>query len=193
MSETFEQEWSRVTDLIKPNGRFNFCDHETMTTFRETTGYGLPNAQTMKELAALLETWSARILSIGCGKALVEHALMRLTSLPIICTDIKPYDPSIFVSSDSYECMNSKDATSKFYQPDSCLITCWPLYDHTMASDAVAHPWEYIIYIGEGEGGCTGDDLFHSVLETKYEEIQHGECVNWAAIHSHVFVYRRRT
>jgi hypothetical protein len=193
-----EEEWKKITDQIVTTSQINFRFVSQMGSFRETYGYVIPTYKTMKELACLLQKWADDtdlcIVSIGCDKALVEHTLMRMTSLPIICTDITPYDSTILVDSDSYECINPKDATLKYSQSHSCLITVWPLYDH--ASDAICDaiklgcPWEYIIYIGEGEGGCTGDDLFHSVLETKYEEIQHGECVNWEDFHGRVFVYR---
>ena len=49
------------------------------------------------------------------------------------------------------------------------LFLCWPPYAESMGADALtafaAAGGRDVIYIGEGDGGCTGDDVMWSVLE----------------------------
>lgn len=52
--------------------------------------------------------------------------------------------------------------------PERTLLLCWPPYGDPMAADALtayhAAGGETVVYVGEGEGGCTGDDRFHRLL-----------------------------
>jgi hypothetical protein len=47
---------------------------------------------------------------------------------------------------------------------------CWP-YMNSMATDAIKlYKPKRIIYVGEGYGGCTADDEFHTLLDDSYQE-----------------------
>jgi hypothetical protein len=77
--------------------------------------------------------------------------------------------------------------------PDRVLFLCWPPYNTSMAVDALlAYEGDRVVFIGEGDGGCTGDDQFFEVLRRDWvEEAFLMSHVQWDAIHDFVFVYRR--
>ena len=77
---------------------------------------------------------------------------------------------------------------------DRALFLCWPPYAEPMAYAALqAYRGNIVIYIGEGYGGCTGDDAFHDELTS--EEWVHMETYDlscWDGIHDALEIYRRR-
>lgn len=80
--------------------------------------------------------------------------------------------------------------------PDCTLFLCWPPYAESMAADALKAHWraggKRIIYIGEGRGGCTGDDTFHRLLEKCYNEIDYYYIPQWWGMHDSLHVYERK-
>jgi len=72
------------------------------------------------------------------------------------------------------------------------LLLSWPPYNTSDGADAVrAYTGQRIIYIGEGDGGCTGDDALHKILETEWAEVEYHAPVQWWGLHDIVFVYDR--
>ena len=79
------------------------------------------------------------------------------------------------------------------FHSNRTLFLCWPPYDNPMASDCLTHyKGSTVIYIGEGDGGCTADDNFHETLYKDFEEI---ECIfipQWDGIHDSLTIYKRK-
>jgi hypothetical protein len=76
---------------------------------------------------------------------------------------------------------------------DRSLFLCWPPHTSDMAASALRqYQGDTVIYVGEGHGGCTGDDTFHKKLESNWEQI-HSEVVpQWDGIHDELFIYKRK-
>jgi hypothetical protein len=76
---------------------------------------------------------------------------------------------------------------------DRNLFLCWPPYSSLMGAQClVHHAGEYVLYIGEGDGGCTGEEAFHRILERFYDEVDAHAIPQWDGIHDALFVYRRK-
>ena len=76
---------------------------------------------------------------------------------------------------------------------DRTLFICWPEYREPMAYDCVkTYKGRYLIYVGEGWGGCTGDDKFHELLKDKWNLLDRINIPQWDGIHDFMYVYRRK-
>jgi hypothetical protein len=72
-------------------------------------------------------------------------------------------------------------------------MLCWPPYADGMAQQALArYGGARVIYIGEDEGGCTGDDDFHAALAEQWKLTASYEIPQWDGLHDDVRVYVRR-
>ena len=81
----------------------------------------------------------------------------------------------------------------KLKNSNRTLFLCWPPYATTMAYDAIIENQpDKLIYIGEGYGGCTGDDKFHEILENNYEEIEGIAIPQFMGIHDYMTVYKKK-
>ncbi len=86
--------------------------------------------------------------------------------------------------------------------PNHALFLCWPpLSLHTkkmgrpnlMGSKSLQHyKGDWVIYVGEDEDGCTGDDEMWKILNEKYEQHSYAEVYNFDGIHDSLFIYRRK-
>lgn len=72
------------------------------------------------------------------------------------------------------------------------LFLCWPPYEGDLASDALdAYQGDALIYIGEGQGGCTATDAFFQKLDRDWKPCAEGPLVQWGALHDHLEVWIR--
>ena len=80
--------------------------------------------------------------------------------------------------------------------PSHNLFLCWPPYDDKMAAEATINflsgTGEFLIYIGEGDGGCTGDESFHELLRTKFSEVSRITIPQWSYIHDYLTIYKKK-
>jgi hypothetical protein len=75
---------------------------------------------------------------------------------------------------------------------DHALFLCWPDYDSSFASDCLVHyKGDTVIYVGEGFGGCTANDEFHSTLSDAWTRLETVRIPQWDGIHDKLWVYRR--
>ncbi len=73
------------------------------------------------------------------------------------------------------------------------LFFCWPSYEEGFAAEHLeSKKPEKVIYIGEGGGGCTGDDRFHEILDTDFEEIESINILRFSGMHDRMYIYRRK-
>lgn len=78
--------------------------------------------------------------------------------------------------------------------PDRALMLCWPPYAKPMAFHCVRlYAGSTVVYIGEGAGGCTGDDRFHELLGVEYgEPVESIAIPQWPGIHDRLEIFRRK-
>lgn len=79
------------------------------------------------------------------------------------------------------------------YFPNHVLMLCWPPYDEPMAHNCLsAYKGNKVIYIGEGCGGCTGDDKFHEDLSKNFNLFADMTIPVYWGIHDRLFLYERK-
>jgi hypothetical protein len=77
--------------------------------------------------------------------------------------------------------------------PNHTLFLCWPPYDSSMAYETLkAYKGNVVIYVGEGSGGCTGDDQFHDLLEKEWTMTNEIKIPQWYGIHDWLYLYSRK-
>ena len=77
--------------------------------------------------------------------------------------------------------------------PERALFLCWPPYSDPFAWEALRrYTGDKFIFVGEGEGGCTGDDQFFEELQSGWEEIESVSIPQWYGLHDYMTVYRRK-
>ncbi len=167
-------------------------DFEKREEFRTGVSWHIPT----ESLIESLKQYSP-IVSVGCGLGYSETLALE-RGADIILTDLSP-------GSDNRWCkvpnnifpegiirIGAKEAVKKFN--DRNLFMAWPPYDTPMAYEA-ANALEinrYLIYVGESEGGCNGDQEFFKLLQDNFEIVECEAYVpSWDGIYDNVYIYRK--
>ena len=76
---------------------------------------------------------------------------------------------------------------------DKTLMLCWPTYDEPWATDVLTtYSGKNLIYIGEGSGGCCGDDELHAQLRYNWTETRVITIPQYTGINDALFHYERK-
>lgn len=168
----------QLTHLFKERNYFN-SDRENfelkfalMTlrySFVEQFGFVLLNDNLLNTASKFLKDKS--VCEIGAGTGWLSYQLQR-KGVDITPIDYKPGKDSEFGFKKLHTDIlmsNGIDYLENNF-PDVVILS-WPDYDTSFASDIlnVLQKGQTLIYIGEHEGGCTGDDAFFELLNKKTE------------------------
>lgn len=93
----------------------------------------------------------------------------------------------------SYAKVIQGDETCALHHPEAALLLCWPPLSDPMAANALDYyQGRHLIYVGEGNGGCTADDRFHKLVARDWEEVDSYRIPRWEGIRDSMTIYRRR-
>lgn len=156
--------------------------------FVEKIGWGLPEAQYMPEIADRLKEFGEG-LSIGCGEhAFVEKALAYY-DVTIHCTDLEHGGGGVVQ-------MGHNEAVEEYRERVGFVMFIWPMcydpyaYESLCLAEENGKQFKAILYIGEGDGGCTACDKFHAKISTDYEIVKTWDAKNWEGIRDYVMLYK---
>lgn len=158
-----------------------------------------------RALTAIAEHSPNGVVEIGAGAG-YWAGLLRQMGVDVIAYDPAPFD-SVWHDGPHSEVLLG-DHTAVIGHSDRTLLTIWPEYEAAWSHQMVElFEGEKIIFVGEGYGGCTGDDEFHRLLgqctcyedececgstKSPFREIATVGVPQWAGIHDYLFVYQRR-
>lgn len=148
--------------------------------------WAIPTPMDLQWLTAVLD--GRNVVEIGAGSGYWAWQLSQLG------TNVIAYDNWEWEWNHRWHHVNFGGPEDAARHPDRALMLIWPPYATSMAAEALkAYTGDMLIYAGEGEYGCTGDDEFHQLLEEKWE--LKGESswhVTYSGIHCILSMYRRR-
>lgn len=144
---------------------------------------------TDEALDAIAQYSPQGLVEIGAGTG-YWAGLLRKRGLFVVAYDSSPYDN---IHADAkWSAVETGGPEKAALWPQLTLFLCWPPYDDPMAALCLnAYAGDTLIYIGEGDSGCTGDETFHKELEAKWEEIGDISLPQWEGIHDGLYVYQR--
>lgn len=160
-------------------------------------GFAVLNEAAIKALLPL-----APLLEVGAGAGYWSYELKR-AGADIIATDLYTENEEVPEGGErtreSYgfgdrwlpiEELSATQAIKKY--PERNLLCVWPSYQGSWSSKAVmAFKGEYLAYVGEGDGGCTGNDQMHAYLNSHYEEVSDIYIPQFYGIHDSLIIYKR--
>ncbi len=122
--------------------------------------------------------------------------LLAQLGVEAVCYDLNPgkeLHTNGWHGEDLHSEVSEKDcAEAAALHPDRTLFLSWPPYAQDVGARILtAYKGRRLIYIGEGQGGGTGDDQMHRLLDMDWTEVDSREPVQWWGAHDRVTVYER--
>lgn len=171
-------------------------DRRRRDYFIKRYGFAVPSREAIAAIAQFVGI--DRLLEVGAGSGAWAN-VTAATGVFITATDNHSWGQGV-VSSVSLQYglwypvhkLGAVAAIRK-YRDHNALMLCWPPYDKPMAANALrSFLGSKVIYIGEGEYGCTGDERFHILLSSEWDEQSYVGIPTWQDIHDGLYLYTRR-
>lgn len=165
-------------DAIRAGARF----HDLA---RDRYAYAVPDDAALDAIAAC-----GPIVEIGAGLG-YWAALLRARGVDVVAFD--DFSWNIGAGSPPWTKVEMGGTSAVRGHGHRALLLCWPPYSHSMARHALAlYEGGTVIYVGEGEEGCTGDEAFHEKLERHWRVVRAVAIPQLPYVHDRLWVYRRR-
>lgn len=123
--------------------------------------------------------------------------LIAQLGVNVVCYDLNPgtaLHTNGWHGEDLYVGICEKDcAEAVALHPDKTLLLSWPPHGQDVGARILSvYEGARVIYIGDAQGGATGDDQMHLILDTDWIEVDSHQPVQWWGQHDRVTVYQRR-
>jgi hypothetical protein len=152
--------------------------YEKRRDFIETFGFSILDRRTVDLLHG-----HSPILEVGAGTGYWSHEL-RKAGADVVATDLVPGEGNKYRFTHGYgvEQLGGVEAVHKY--PGRTLLLVWPDYDADWSEQVLdAYMGSTVLYVGEGEGGCTATDRFHEMLSSRFPWITRHRLHQFYGIH----------
>lgn len=161
--------------------------------YTQHVGWSLLTMDTALQLANIC--YGRRVADLGCGTGYLTYVLRKLGVEDITAYDIAIH-PHPFIGD-----IQQADYTNTDLSQYDVILLSWPPYHEPQAALVAARiqPHQLLVYQGEGHGGCTGDDTFHSMLRSDFSSVEeftvnlNARHLNFYGIYDSWEVYRKQS
>lgn len=174
---------------------------------RRGWSWAIPNEEA---LDTIIKYSPIGLIEIGAGAGYWAY-LLREYGLDVLAFDPTPPPSPWSNRSGSFTEVLTGDHTVVIGSSERTLFLCWPSYSESWTHEVIElYGGDTIIYVGEGNGGCTGDDRMHALLgmdgcyhweegetcdacgiKSLFEEVASVDIPQWFGLHDRLYVCRR--
>ena len=183
--ENYEK--SRENSMVYCKDFSFYDDYKYRSEFTKKYAWAIPTEEALDTIVKY-----SPIIEIGAGTGYWAY-LLHQKGTNIICFDKEPYNNHwcrnqwFEIKSGSFEVLTIQENKNRN------LFLCWPPYDDSFATKCLNHfRGNYLIYIGECQGGCCADDDFFELLEKNYMKIKYVSLLQWSGIHDDLYIFKRK-
>ena len=157
----------------------------------KTFGWSIPTPGDIEWITSVLG--GRGVVEIGAGTGYWAWQLAQ-AGADVVAVDLLPGGENTYCAATQYHPVHRGGPEVAGLHPERALLLCWPPYGARMAVESLrAYEGDLLIWIGEGDGGCTGDEEFFRVRDAGWEHIGDSPAhVTFSGIHCFVEAYRRK-
>jgi hypothetical protein len=149
--------------------------------------FAIPTQEAIQEISKF-----SPIVEIGAGSGYWANLLQK-AGTEVLAYDKYPKDNKYKFTEKYTNVEKANENILNDIDPSYNLLLCWPNYDSDFAYNALkAFKGKNLIYIGEPEGGCTGNEKFHNELSNNWKLIKTLDIPQWDGIHDLIIIYTKK-
>jgi len=162
------------------------------TFLRSRYAFAIP---TTKAISYIVENTPGKVMEIGAGNG---YWAKRISDAG---KNIEAYDIATTVEDNYYKFKGGAWFNVQTGGPESLvgsdaetLFLCWPHPRDELAFKSLQNfEGDHLIYVGEKQGGCTGDDKFFTKLNKEWKLVKTVLIPSWDGIYDDVYHFARKT
>jgi hypothetical protein len=177
----------QVSNYNFQNDHVNF---QLRKYFTENIAWAIPSKESVENIRNFIG--NDYCLEIGSGHGLWA-GLLRLEGVNIVATDnfLSHNSQQLNVFTEVEE-IDYKEAMIKYSNSD-VLFLCWSTFNDPLSYNCLTNfKGNKVVFIGEGEDGCTADDSFFKEIGETFDLYKDIPIPNWQGISDFVLLYTRR-
>lgn len=166
------------------------AEHDRRNVFLNQFSFAVPGRTAIARIEE--HVGQRKLIEAGAGSGLWSR-LLSDAGVAVTAVDNDTFCGSVTVPVGRYYPVKRGDAIRavRAHRGHRALMLCWPDYSSPMGERCLmAFRGDRLIYIGEGAGGCTGNDRFHELLRG-WRLCEHIPIQQWPGIHDEVALYER--
>ena len=149
-------------------------------TLIEEYAWAIPNPEAIATICA-----HSPILEVGAGAGYWAKCISEAGG-NVLATDVEP--PTDRPRWHPVWTADARRVVTDY--PHRALLLVWPSYAETWSTETLGrYGGDTVIYVGEGRGGCTGDDRFHQMLAEEWTLEATVDIPTYPGIHDRLEVY----
>ncbi len=159
--------------------------------FTKEYGWSVPSSEAVEKIKDFVGGDS--VLEIGSGYGMWAK-IMQEAGISVTPTDYYEKRQGWVPSKKSFTDVEDVEAVQALnkYGGYNVLMMVWPPYADPMASDAIkSFAGSKLIFVGEGNGGCTANDDFFEILDRDWVERDYIEIPRWVGICDSLRLFER--
>ncbi len=184
----FNPYWEEyLNELLKEPTQSKLRDSKLEFDLKHKYSFAVPFRQAIEVLVT-----HSPLIEIGAGTGYWAK-LIQESGGDIIAFDVPKKKNLYFSAPGSFFKVKIGGPKKILEHPNRSLFLSWPPYDYPLAEDCLKiYKGRVFIYIGESDGGCTGNDKFFVLLKEGWITLEEIPIPQWPGIHDRMVVYERK-
>jgi hypothetical protein len=151
--------------------------------------WSIPTEEAIEEIIKL-----GPIVEAGAGTGYWASLISKMGG-DIIAYDIDPpeFSKNKYNHTTQYFKVEQGDHIKVSEYSYRSLLLCWAPYSTSMGYDHISsYKGDTLILVGEGYGGCCGDDKMFNYIEKNFDSIKSINLPQWYGLHDYVEIFKRK-
>jgi len=152
----------------------------------EEYAWAIPNVAAIETLC-----YHEPVLEVGAGTGYWAWCVEQLDG-ESVATEPEPPTVDPYTDLIAYDALAAIETVREYEPEEYTLYCCWPDHQAEWPADALdEYEGATFIYVGEGRGGCTGDERFHRKLHDEWTLDETVAIPTYLGIHDRLEVWHR--
>jgi len=180
----------RIT--INRQARYDFSDK--LYSFRKELvakfSWAIPNDEAIHAIKTLVEQNKlAGLIEIGAGSG---YWAWMLEQVSVNTIPIDSFDWEIHRNVKHWVPIIHGGPSEAALHSNRALFLCWPPIDEMGLRALECFAGEWVVLVGENEGGCTGTDEMWEKLSSDFDLVSEHNLHQFPGIYDHLMLYKRK-
>ena len=201
--DTLDGVYYYLNEASKEKNSQGISAHMARMEYTMSISWMIFDRRTINWIVSFLKRYSiSEVFEIGAGNGLTSALMNHPETQEKHSFNWWATDPMLGHGSSpekqysKVEELDASQAVSKYGPTSQMMTSIWPSYNESWAGDAIkqfrllpCNNERFVLYGGESEGGCTGDDAMFEEFDNHWTIVGKFDCPQWWGIHDYLTLY----
>lgn len=165
--------------------------HTVRSIFTDLLSFSIPTVEALAAFAVFAK--GQKVVEYMAGSGYWSWLLQKMHGIECICTD-KHFDFYPVSCGKTFVPVYRRNLAKATPVDGTVSFISWVPYGHATADDFLKQmkPGNKLVWIGEGNGGCTATESTYEILEERFELLTAVNLVQFDGLHDDMYLYVKK-